>query len=334
VEEVARIVGYDRIPATMLSSPLPKQNPEPILKLKKKIRQALAGYGFQEVVTYSLTSREVLEKAFTSPVLEPEPLRLANPMTQDQEYLRTSLRGSLLSALAANVRREEGVIKLFELGRVYLPRDRDLPAEPEFVCSLLAGSGQPKSWPGGEEPVDFFTIKGVVEGLLTQLGVTASFKAASDPGLRPGRQAAAFVGDSKIGVLGELHPRIDQAFDISCQVYLFELDLAALLPHTLGHKTFQPLPRFPAVARDIALVVDVSVTHRQIVDIIIGFPLVSQVALFDVYTGSQVPRGRKSLAYHIGFQSETHTLTDEEVDRVQQQILDRLSGELGASLRS
>ncbi len=332
VEEVARITGYDRIPATMLSSPLPKQNPEPVLGLKRKIRQALAGCGFQEVITYSLTSREILEKIFATPDLEPKPLHLANPMTADQEYLRTSLRGSVLSALAANTRREDGVIKLFELARVYLPRDNDLPAEPEFLCGLLTG-GMEKSWPGSEEPVDFFAVKGVVEGLLTQFGVAASFELASDPGLRPGRQAAVFIDNIKLGVLGELNPRVAQAFDISREVYLFEIDVAALLPHTLGYETFQPLPRFPSVVRDIALVVDAKITHRQIVDIITGFPLVDRVILFDVYTGKQVPQGKKSLAYHIGFQSETHTLTDEEADKVQQQILDRLSAELGASLR-
>jgi phenylalanyl-tRNA synthetase beta chain len=256
-------------------------------------------------------------------------------MTADQEYLRTNLRGNLLAALAANIRREDRAIRLFELGKVYLPRDKDLPDEPEVLCGLLSSSGLEKSSPGGTEPIDFFDAKGVVEGFLAQLGVQASFGEASDQGLRPGRQAAIIVGGSdKLGVFGELHPKVAEAFDISRAVYLFEIDLAALLPHTIGYKAFQPVPRFPAVVRDVALVVDAQVTHQRVLDIIKGFPLVNKVALFDIYTGKQVPPGKKSLAYRISFQSAKHTLTDKEADKVQQQILNKLAGKLGASLRT
>jgi len=242
-------------------------------------------------------------------------------MTADQEYLRTNLRGNLLTALAGNIRREDGVIRLFELGKVYLPRDKDLPDEPEVLCGLLSSSGLEKSSPGGTEPIDFFDTKGVVGGFLAQLGVQASFEEASDQGLRLGRQAAIVVGSDNLGVFGELHPKVAEAFDISRAVYLFEIDLAALLPHTIGHKAFQPIPRFPAVVRDVALVVDAQVIHQQVLDIIKGFPLVNKVTLFDVYTGKQVPPGKKSLAYRISFQSAKHTLTDKEADKVQQQIL-------------
>ncbi|MBA7467033.1 Phenylalanine--tRNA ligase beta subunit [subsurface metagenome] len=336
IEEVARVVGYDQIPTTMLSSSLPRYEPEPILGLKKRLRRSLIGYGFQEVITYSLTSGRTLEKVLPqSGPLEPAPLRVANPMTADQEYLRTNLRGNLLAALAGNMRREDGAIRLFELGKVYLPRDNDLPDEPEVLCGLLSSSGLEKLSPGGTEPIDFFDAKGVVEGFLTQLSVQASFKEASDQGLRPGRQAAIVIGGSdKLGFFGELHPKVGEAFDISRAVYLFEIDLAALLPHTIGHKVFQPIPRFPAVVRDVALVVDAQVTHQQVVDIIKGFPLVNKVTLFDIYTGKQVPPGKKSLAYRISFQSAKHTLTDKEADKVQQQILNKLASKLGASLRT
>lgn len=134
-------------------------------------------------------------------------------------------------------------------------------------------------------------------------------------------------------MVGELHPKVSQAFEISGAVYLFEINLTALLPFTLGHKIFQPIPRFPAVVRDMALVVNAEITHQQVQDIITSFPLVSRATIFDVYAGEQVPPGKKSLAYRIAFQSPTHTLTDEEVNQVQQQILDKLSQELGATLR-
>jgi phenylalanyl-tRNA synthetase beta chain len=142
------------------------------------------------------------------------------------------------------------------------------------------------------------------------------------------------VAGSKLGVVGELHPKVAEAFEVSGAVYLFEINLTALLPYTIGHKVFQPIPRFPAVVRDIALVVNAKVSHGQVVDIIKGFPLVQKVALFDVYSGKQVPAGKKSLAYRLTFQSSSHTLTDEEANKVQQQILVKLSSELGASLRA
>ena len=334
IEEVARIIGYDKIPATMLSEPLPRQNPEPILDLKREVSHSLIGYGFQEVLTYSLTSLELLNKLLPEPhPLEPIPLRMANPMTADQEYLRPNLRANLLAALSANRRHEDGSIRLFELGKVYLPRPNDLPDEPEVLCAVLCGTRFEESWQGGEELLDFFEAKGIVEGLLSQLGVEASFEQGEDESLHPSNQAAIAIGDNRLGVIGELHPKVLDAFELSGNVYLFEINLAALLPFTIGHKVFQPIPRFPAIVRDIALVVDTGVAHRQVQDIIGSFPLVSQVTIFDVYAGDQLLPGKKSLAYRITFQSPSHTLTDEEVNKVQQQILDKLSGELEATLR-
>jgi phenylalanyl-tRNA synthetase beta chain len=312
---------------------LPRQNPEPIIGLRQKLSRILTGFGFQELITYSLTSRQVMARLSQRP-LEPEPLPLTNAMTTEQDCLRTSLRGNLLIALEANRRHEDGVIMLFELGRVYLPRDNDLPDEPEVLCGLLGSSGEEKTWHGSREALGFFDAKGAVESLLSQLGLKADFEGSDDNGLRPGRQAAIVVGGDIIGVVGELHPGVAEAFDIADGVYLFEIEVAALLPHTLGYKTFQPIPRFPSVVRDIALVLDNDVSHKRVVDIIKGFPLVKDVTLFDVYTGRQLPAGKKSLAYRISFQSVEHTLTDEEVDKVQQKILKRLSGELGASLRA
>jgi len=335
VEEVARIIGYDKIPTTMLSQPLPRQNPEPILGLKQKAGRILTGYGFQEVITYSLTGLEMLNKLLPEPhPLEPIPLRMANPMTAEREYLRPNLRANLLAAFSANRRREDGGIRFFELGKVYLPRHNDLPDEPEMLCGILGGSRLEKSWQGKDELLDFYDAKGVVEGLLNQLNADANFEEGRDEGLCLGKQVAIVVGGNRVGAVGELHPKVLEAFEISEPVYLFEINLTALLPFTIGHKMFQPIPRFPAIVRDMALIVDTGISHQRALDIIKSFPLVKQVTLFDVYAGEQVPRGKKSLAYRITFQSPAHTLTDEGVNKVQQQILDKLSGELGAILRS
>jgi phenylalanyl-tRNA synthetase beta chain len=334
VEEVARIIGYDKIPTTMLSQPIPRQNPEPVIGLKCELSRSLTGYGFQEIVSYSLTSMESLKKLLPeSASPEPLPLHLVNPMTVDQEYLRTNLRANLLAALSANRGHIEGGIRLFELGRVYLPRTDDLPNEIEMLCGVLSGPRKEKSWTDDEGLVDFFDAKGVVESLLSKFGVTARFEECQDKSLHPLKQAGIVVGDSKVGVVGELHPKVLEAFELPEMVYLFEINLPELLSFTIDRKVFQPIPRFPAIVRDMALVVDAGVAHQKAVDIIKGFSLVKQVAIFDVYTGSQVPRSKKSLAYRITYQSPSHTLTDEEVNRVQKQILDRLSRELAATLR-
>jgi phenylalanyl-tRNA synthetase beta chain len=339
IEEVARIIGYDQIPTTMLSQPIPRQNPEPVLSLKKEIRRSLVGYGFQEAVTYSLTGLQTINNLTPeSGSAEVSLLRLANPMTADMEYLRPNLRANLLTTLAANRRHEDGGIRLFELGKIYLPREKDLPAEPEVLCGILSGPRTPKSWLGGDGPLDFYDAKGMLEGLLHQLGVAASFEPGHDEGLHPTRQAAILIKDKgltvKLGTVGELHPRVADAFEIAGPVGLFELNITVLTPFTVDYHPFQPIPRFPSTDRDLALVVDAAITHQRVADIIRSFPLVSEVNLFDIYSGKQVASGKKSLAYRIVYQSPTHTLTDEEVNSVQQQILDRLEKELGATLRA
>ena len=350
IEEVARVVGYDSLPMTMLSQPIPRQNSAPIIRLKPEIRHHLTGYGFQELITYSMTSLALLNKLSPVPyALTPMPLRVANPMTPEQEYLRPNLRANLLLALAANRRREEGGIRLFELGRVYIPRNNDLPEERETLCGILSGPLVEKSWLGEGKPPDFFEAKGIVEGLLHQLGVSASFQPSSDGSLNSTERAEIHAAPrdiieaaidklsegkiTRLGALGKLQPKVLENFEITGAVYLLEIDLPKLLPFTLGHKMFQPIPRFPSVVRDMALVVDAGIAHQKIVDIIKGFPLIEAVAIFDVYSGGQVPRGKKSLAYRITFQSPATTLIDDEVNEVQQQILDKLLKELGATLR-
>jgi len=334
IEEVARIIGYDEIPITMLSQPVPRQNPSPMLKLKPQVSQVLADYGFQEVITLSMMGRDALNKLSPhSQPPQPEPLRMVKPMTAEQEYMRPTLRANLLTALESNLRHEESGVRLFELGRVYHQRKNDLPNEPEIVCGVLTGPRFEPSWRGGNEALDFYDAKGIAEGLFGQLGVEFSFEAGSDESLHPFTQAAIVVGGKRLGVVGELHPKVSDAFEITGDVYLFEVDLTALLPFTLGHRMFQPISRFPAVVRDMALVVDAGVSNAQVQTIMRGFPLVTDVSLFDLYSGEQLPAGKKSLAYRISYQSPKHTLTDDEVNKVQQQILDKLSKQLGATLR-
>jgi phenylalanyl-tRNA synthetase beta chain len=254
-------------------------------------------------------------------------------MSSEQEYLRPTLRANLLTALAGNKTFLDDGLRLFELGKVYLPKEASLPEEPDVLCGVIAGRRSQRWWQGDSEFVDFFDARGVVEGLLNQLGVTASFVTSADDSLHPVHQAALVVEGKQVGVVGELHPTVAGHFELPTNVYLFELNLPSLVNFT-GHRTYTPVPKFPATIRDIALVVDIAVPHRKIVDIIQAVSLVTDIALFDIYVGEQVPAGKKSMAYRLTYQSSSRTLTDEEVNKVQQQILKRLAAEVGASLRS
>ncbi|MFC1927458.1 phenylalanine--tRNA ligase subunit beta [Chloroflexota bacterium] len=339
VEEVARIVGYDKVPMTRLSSSLPAQKSKLSLEarqseLKDTLRNILTGLGFQEILTYSLVSLEKLQKLW--PELEPKipPLKVANPMTREQEYLRTSLRAGLLAALAHNQKFEQAGIRLFEIGKVFLPQGKDLPEERETLCALLSGTGTELSWQTDGESLDFFDAKGVVESFLNQLGLKASFEHSDDEGLYPGRGADVIVEDDKVGIVGDAHPRVVQAFELSNTVSLVEIDLDKLLSKIAMTRGYESIPRFPSVSRDVALVIDEQVTYRRVEEIIESFPLVTKITLFDLYRGEQIAEGKKSFAIRIVYQSPSRTLTDREVDQTQKQMLGKLADELGATLRA
>jgi len=330
VEEIARIIGYDELPITLPSGAIPEVEPDPLRTLKEKARDILVGCGIQEVITYSLTSSDMLNKV----TARTAPLKVANPITLEQEYLRTTLQPGLLKTLSANEKHEDDRLLLFEVGKVYLQRKEDLPEEREMACGVMCGKRLGHFWRGESELIDFFDAKGIVEALIQRLGITAAFTPSDNGILIPGRQAAIVVDGDDVGVVGELHPRVAESFDIATRpVCLFEIDVQRLLPAIESARIYSPIPRFPTSVRDIALVVDIGTPAQVITDIIRGFPLVAEVNIFDVYTGEQVPGGKKSLAFRITYRSMERTLTDDEVNQVQQKILDRLAKELGATLR-
>jgi phenylalanyl-tRNA synthetase beta chain len=333
IEEIARITGYDEIPTTMLRGEVPEHAPAPLLVLKETVRDLLVGCGLQEVIAYSLTGQEEINKIDPEQKLGPA-LRVANPMTAEQEYLRTSLRGGLLASFAANERYEQNGIRLFEVGKVYFRKDGGLPDEREMLCGVLGGPRLDRSWLSGDETLGFFDGKGILETLLGRLRVEAVFEPADDPNLVPGRTAEVSASGQRIGVVGEVHPRTASLFDISCeQVILFEIDLGKVLALEAGEPEYKPIPRYPEIIRDLALVVDADVPASRVEATIRGFPLVSQVALFDVFAGDAVPQGKTSLAFSVRFQSPQRTLTDEEVNRTQRKIIELLQRDLGAVLR-
>lgn len=339
VEEVARIVGYEKIPMTRLKSSLPAQKPRLSVEarqseLKDTLRNIATGLGFQEILTYSLVSLEKLQKLWPQRGPEISPLKVANPMTREQEYLRTSLRAGLLTALAHNQKFEQPGIRLFEIGKAFLPQGKDLPEEREMLCAVLSGTRAELSWQTDDRSLDFFDAKGVVESLLNQLELRAGFEHSDDQGLYPGRGAALMIEGDSVGVAGDVHPKVAQAFEVSGSVCLIEIELEKLLTKIAGTRRYESIPRFPSVSRDIALVVDERVTYRSLEEVIRGFPLVRKVTLFDLYRGEQIAEGKKSFAIRIVYQSASRTLTDEEVDQTQKQMLAKLSDELGATLRA
>ena len=334
VEEVARIAGYEEIPTTMLSTPVPEYQPQPLRELRERVKDLLAACGMQEIISYPVTSLADLDKlnARDSGVT---PLKLANPMSAQLEYLRTSLRASLLSTLMANRQHEEGPISIFECGRVYLPRDGDLPQEREIAAGVLCGPRWESHWLSGDGDLGFYDASGIVQKLLEGLGIAATYEPVEDPTLHPGKSARITAGNTTLGTVGEVHPSVLEGFGIEGgPVAIFELDIQALqevVPK--GGGTYIPVSRFPSAIRDLAIVVDQNVPAARVQEIISGHHLVDRALLFDLYAGENIPAGKRSLAYHIYFQSPERTLTAEEVNDALQAALKSLERQVGAELR-
>ena len=340
IEEVARVVGYDEIPTTAMATPIPHHSPKPFEDLRERVRDALAAAGMQEVLTYSLTDRETLDMVNGLDGIA-EPLEVANPMSRDLQVLRTSLRGSVLRTLEANRRMTRGEgLRLFEIGRVFIPREeareRDLPDERQMVVGAMSGPRFPASWLASQADMDFYDAKGALDAMLAEIGVEASFEPAEDTVMHPGKTARLTVGGKAVGVVGEVHPSTLQKFDLEdAAAAMFEIDLEALFEAvSVRPTTYAPVSRFPQAERDIAIIVDESVPSARVQQIIDRHKLTASSQPFDLYTGEGVPAGKKSVAYRIVFQSEKATLTSEAIDRAQGDILRQLRRELGAEMRS
>ena len=344
VEEIVRIVGYDAVPTTMLSTPIPYRQVGPMTQLVAKVKDALTAVGMQEVINYPLVSQADLDKVgywnLNNAEGDGPPMRLANPMSADHEILRPTLRFSVLATLAANEGHEEGPFRLFESSRVFIPRDNDLPFERETVVGLLAGRRMDHSWlrssPIDDEPLDFYDAKGVVAAVLGQLGVEPEYRPAEDPLFQPGKCAQISANGLDLGIVGEVHPAIARRFDLNAApVSLLEMGLDSLL-ESLGQaeRKFKSISRYPAAIRDLALVVPQDVPAGRVQEIIARHRMVQKVDLFDIYSGENVASGTKSLAFHVDFQSHERTLTTEEVNRALEGLLKSLEREVGASLRT
>ncbi len=339
VEEVARIVGYDTIPTTMLSTAIPHWEPQPMTEFKDAVKDLMASAGLQETISYSLTTLDRLASVDAVDDSNP-PIRMANPMSVEWEYLRTSLRSSALMTLASNRRMAQSDgIRIFEVGRIYAPQDeakeRDLPDEKEMLVGVLSGPRFSTSWTAEEAEMGFFDAKGALEYMFGRLGVDVVYEPADDSVLHPGRTAVMLAGKTRLGVVGEVRADVLDRFELDgYPVALFEIDMETLLSVASAvDLTYRAASRFPESYRDLALVVDSEVSSARIQQIIDRHRLVIGSTPFDVYEGEGVPDGKKSVAFRVVFQSDRSTLTSEEVDKFQGDIVRQLGRQLGAELR-
>jgi phenylalanyl-tRNA synthetase beta chain len=337
IEELARLVGYDRLPATLLKDELPEQVGNESLGFEEKVRDRLVSDGLQEVITYSLTTPE-REAPLGAP--DREYVTLRNPISSERTVMRHTLLAGVLEAAAGNLRHAD-VVRLFEVGSVYLPRKgQRLPDEPRRLAVVLCGRRRPEFWGEPEEApgcVDFFDLKGVIEALLADLHVSGvTYRPVKPPALHPGKAAEVVARGKVLGSLGELHPLVAEAFGLGGRVVLAaELDLEGVRAAVPERYAYAPVGRFPAAKQDVAVVVEESVPAAKVEGEIRsgGGELLRGVRLFDVYRGEGIPAGHKSLAYALTYQAGDRTLTDREVERAHEAIENRLRHVLKAQIR-
>jgi phenylalanyl-tRNA synthetase beta chain len=338
VEELARIHGYDRLPATLLAEQLPEQHRNRSLWLEERVRDTLASLGLQEVITYALTEpdRELPLGASGGPYVE-----IRNPISSQRTVMRRTVLAGVLEVAAANLRHTDG-IRFYEIAPVYIPKPgQKLPDEPRRLAVVLAGQRGADFWQDAgaktKQALDFFDMKGVVEGLVSDLHLAdVGYRPAQAGHLHPGRAAEVFVGDRPVGYFGQMHPKTAEAYGFQQQpVLVGELDLEAILDTIPERYTFTPISRFPAALRDISVIVDESVPGERVVGEIAaaGGDLLRRIRLFDLYHGESIPAGKKSLTYALTYQADDRTLTDKEVERTHKRIEDRLKHVLEAQIR-
>jgi len=330
IEEVARIAGYDRIPFELPHDNLIGRHSDWQLT-SDLIRRVLAGAGLNEAVSHTLT-----DPALVAHLYDGTPVRLRNPNSEEFSVLRPSLLPLLAGAARLSASRGARDIALFEVGRIFVPAPDGL-VERFSAAGLITGSLMGGRW--NMRPValqaDFYLCKGVVEDLLRSMNVAnAAFEPERVHGFHPGRAARIVVGGERAGVMGQLHPEVRDALELPGDTYVFELDPDVLTRHANPRK-YHPLPRFPAVQRDIAFVVDAHLPAAEAQRVILdaGAQMVESATVFDAYQGEHLPEGKKSLAFSLVLRSQTGTLTDEAAEAVVDRIRAALATQLGATPR-
>ncbi|HSU79365.1 MAG TPA: phenylalanine--tRNA ligase subunit beta [Candidatus Angelobacter sp.] len=338
VEEVGRIYGYDHVPSTLPKGTSSEAGLTAFQAKRRQVERYLTGAGLKQAITYSLTSPERMT------AIEPlkgellEPVRLAMPMSEERAVLRKSLLPDLLQVVTYHLNRQMSDVFLFEMGKVFLKQEGEttLPVEREYVSGALTGHFQSESWHQKGQLIDFYGVKGLLDGLFARLGLTEriTYQPSERKGLHPGRTATISFDDQVIGFLGQVHPELQASWDLTNTI-VFECDLTTLLSAEVEPVTFASLPRYPSITRDIALVVDTDVLAGELEEVILqaGGSLLKDAHLFDLYMGEHLEQGKKSLAFSLTYYNPEKTLTDEEVGTIHEKVLTAVHEKLGAVLR-
>lgn len=324
IEEIARLFGYDNIPVAPSAS-RQVMLPQPgNLRATSALKKLMVSRDYFEAISYAFVE-EKWEADFAG---NTRPIKLLNPISSQMSVMRSSLFGGLISALQGNIKRKQERVRLFELARVF--HGKDASAQPEKLAGLAWGHRTAEQWASAKQQIDFYDVKADVEVLLAPR--QAEFRRADHPALHPGRAAEVLLNGVVVGVIGELHPKWVQSYDLGTAPVLFELDVAALV--SVEQLTAKPVSKLQVVRRDLALLVDesLSVATLQAAFTNLNNPLLIASEVFDVYRGKGIPEGKKSLAFNMLMQDTHKTLTDEEVDAVVADML-RAAEVNGATLR-
>lgn len=327
-EEIARIYGYNNVPITTIKSVTINAGKNEKQHLDDKVIETLMASGINQSISYSFVSPKVFNKINLK---EDSSLRkvvkIKNPLGEDFSIMRTTTIPSIMEALSRNYSRNNDYASLFEIGKIYIPKEdtKELPEEKNTLTIGLYGV------------VDYFNLKGIVENILDGLGIEnwKLKRQEENPTFHPGRTAELYIKKDYVGTLGEIHPDIQDNYDIEERCYVSELNLDVLYKNANVKKEYRELPKFPAVTRDIAVIIDDTVLVQEIENIIKngGGNILESIHLFDVYKGKQIPEGKKSIAYSIVYRNSQRTLKDSEVNKVHDKIVRTLEHKLGAQLR-
>lgn len=338
-EEVARIYGYEHIPSTRPWSDITVGEPGFEYDVTEKISRILCSSGLNETVTFSFMHPDQLKKLLYKdgdPVYQAVPI--INPITEDFPLMRTTLIPSLMDVLARNQAVKNPSVGIYEIAPVYIPKElpvKELPEQKLCVSGLLYGQRTAGEWPVQASDYDFYDVKGLVEAVLSGLGIHADIEVSDYAPLHPGK-AARYVKDGKVLCnFGELHPKAMDNYDVTGPVYIFEMYMDAIMPFINLMPDYHKVAKVPASSRDLAFLAPVDTSNQSILDIIRekGGDYLEAVHLFDLYQGKQVPRGYKSLAYNLVFRSEQGTLTDQDIQAPIDAILTDLKEKLNCELR-
>ena len=339
IEEIARVYGLDRIPATLPARRFGRGGLDRAQSVRRLVEDLLVGGGLSQAITYSFGDEKWTERLRLS-ADDPrrEAVVISNPISVEQSRMRRMLLPGLLETARTNQAVREYSVSLFEVGRVFHPSGESLPLEQTVMSFLVAGDGKEDSWISDERPVDYFLGKGLVERLEAALNTHFVYTPAAEPFLHPGKSAAIHTEQGEaVGWVGEIHPLVVQSYDLrSPTVIAAQLDLDVLCEAAVEVTTFKDLLAYPVVEQDLALVVSAEVPASKLVDHIraAGGELLEDVAVFDVYEGAQVGEGKKSLALRLSFRAPDRTLNDGEISELRMAILSAVRSSLGAELRA